>query len=188
MMAEDQKYADARKAYHTMRAPLTTVATTVLALSAQAQEVRTEAVLVGPWSISTSYKANRFEDCTMSRTAGDLNASFVMTRDGLLLQLESVKWQLDRGKAYPVRLFVGSKSYDAKASAETKIVTIALADRSLNEAIKMGNFLDVQGEGATMRIPLDKSSAAFDRLNVCFDKNVHAGAETNPFVSPIRRP
>jgi len=171
-----------------MRALLTSFATLICALSAQAQQVRTEAVLVGPWSISTSYKADRFENCTMSRTAGNLNASFMMTRDGLLLQRESPKWQLERGKTYSAVLLIGSRSYEAKALAEIKIVTIALADRSLNEALKIANYFDVQGEGATLRIPLDKSSAAFDRLNVCFDKNLHASAETNPFVSPNRKP
>jgi hypothetical protein len=46
----------------------------------------------------------------------------------------------------------------------------------------------VQGEGAALRVPLDKSALAFERLEMCFDKNSREGPETNPFVAPSRRP
>ena len=64
--------------------------------------------------------------------------------------------------------------------AELKGVTIALDDRSFNEALRVANFLDVRGEGATLRVPLDKSTAALDRLELCFEKNGRVSAETNP--------
>jgi hypothetical protein len=156
--------------------------------SAVGQQGSKETILVGPWSITTTYKADRFENCTMSRTGGEVNASFVLTKDEMLLELDSAKWRLERGKIYPVKLVVGSRFYDAKALAETKTATIELSDRSLNEALKLGTSLVVQGEGATIHIPLDGSAAAFDRLNTCFNKNSQAGAETNPFVAPSRKP
>ena len=43
------------------------------------------------------------------------------------------------------------------------------------------------GAGATIRVPLDKSTDAFDRLDKCVEKNERA-AETNPFVAPARQP
>jgi hypothetical protein len=70
----------------------------------------------------------------MTRSASELGITFVRNQDGLLLLLDSSKWKLERGKAYTVRLAVGSHSVDAKALAETKGVTIAFADRSFNEA------------------------------------------------------
>ena len=61
-------------------------------------------------------------------TAGDLGISFVRGEDGLLLLLDSPKWKLERGKAYTVRLTAGGQSVEAQALAETKGVTIAVAD------------------------------------------------------------
>ena len=104
----------------------------------------------------------------MSRSAAELGISFVWTKDGQLLLLNSPKWNLDRGKAYTVRLVAGSRSVEAKALAESKGVTIALADQSLNEKIRTANVLEIMGEGATLRVPLDRSAAAFGRLEVMF--------------------
>ncbi len=50
------------------------------------------------------------------------------------------------------------------------------------------DVLEVRGEGATLRVPLDGSTAALGRLEACFDKNSRSGVETNPFVSPSRKP
>jgi hypothetical protein len=124
----------------------------------------------------------------MSRTAAGLGISFSQAKDGLLLLLDSPKWKLDRGKAYSVRLAAGSQSVDAKALAETKNVTVALSDRQFNGKLRSANVLEVRGEGATLRVPLDGSAAAFDRLETCFEKNSRESAETNPFVAPDRKP
>jgi hypothetical protein len=155
------------------------------ALCAHAQD---QTVPVGPWTIATSFKAEKFDSCTMTRSTSDLDITFVRARDGLLLLLDSSKWKLERGKAYDVALVVGSRSVQAKALAETKGVTVALADRPLNEKMRTADTLEVKGEGATMRVPLDGSMAALGRLEACFDKNSHANADTNPFVAPSRKP
>jgi hypothetical protein len=156
------------------------------ALGQQSQERQT--VIVGPWSIVTTYKADKFESCTMSRSASGLGISFIRNQDGLLLNLDSTKWKLERGKAYTVRLAAGSQSVDAKALAETKGVTIAFADRSFNDNLRKAHVLEVRGEGDTIRVPLDGSTLALDRLEACFEKNGREGRETNPFVAPSRRP
>jgi hypothetical protein len=77
---------------------------------------------------------------------------------------------------------------EAKALAETKAVTIALADGPFNANLRSSSGLEVHGEGATLRVPLDGSAAALERLESCFEKNSREGAETNPFVAPSRRP
>jgi hypothetical protein len=156
------------------------------ALGQQSQERQT--VIVGPWNIATTYKADKFESCTMSRSASGLGISFIRNQDGLLLNLDSTKWKLERGNAYTVRLAAGSQSVDAKALAETKGVTIAFADRSFNDNLRKANFLEVRGEGSTIRVPLDGSTMALERLEACFEKNGREGRETNPFVAPSRRP
>src|SRR4249920_2566223 len=79
-------------------------------------------------------------------------------------------------------------SVDAKALAETKGVTIAFADRSFNERLRTASILDVRAEGATLHVPLDKSSLALDRLESCFEKNGREGIDANPFVAPSRKP
>ena len=148
-----------------------------------------QTVAIGPWEIATTYKAGKFDSCSMSRTAGDLAVSFVRAESGLLLLLlEGSKWKLERGSAYPVRLAAAGQSVEAKALADTKGVTIALAESSFNAKLRTANALEVQGEGAALRVPLDKSALAFERLEMCFDKNSREGPETNPFVAPSRRP
>jgi hypothetical protein len=49
-------------------------------------------------------------------------------------------------------------------------------------------MLDVRAEGATLHVPLDKSSLALDRLESCFEKNGREGIDANPFVAPSRKP
>jgi hypothetical protein len=156
---------------------------------AQPQSRDKQTVTVGPWAIATTYKAGEFDNCTMSRSTGGLEISFVRTQDGLLVVLDSQKWKLDRGNAYSVKLAAGSQSVDAKALAETKSVTIALADRRFNSKLRSATVLEVHGKGATLRVPLDGSRAALERLDECFEKNSRAvSVITNPFVAPSQKP
>jgi hypothetical protein len=155
---------------------------------AETQPQDNQTVKVGPWTIATTYKADKFENCTMSGSAENLGISFVRNQDGLLLLLDSSKWKLERGKAYSIRLVAGSQSVGTKALAETKGVTIALEDRPFNRKLRTANVLEVRGEGATIHVPLGGSAAALERLEVCFDKNQRESAETNPFVAPSRKP
>jgi hypothetical protein len=154
-------------------------------------------VTVGPWAIASTYKADSFDSCTMSRSAGELGITFVRNQDGLLVILASANWKVDRGKAYSVRLVAGSRSVGAKAMAETKSVTIALADRRLYSQLRSANVLEVRGKGATLRVPLDESSMAFKRLEACFNKRQASktnpfvrrkASESNPLVPPNRKP
>jgi hypothetical protein len=145
-----------------------------------------QTVAIGPWTLATNYKADTFESCTMSRSAGELGIKFVRASDGLLLILDSPKWKLSRGRAYPIRLIAGSRSVDAQALAEAKSVTIALEDGRLNSRLRLVNIFEVRGEGATLRVPLEGSSAAFARLESCFNK--HDTSDTNPFVASSRKP
>jgi hypothetical protein len=153
-------------------------------------------VTAGPWAIMPVYKASKLQSCTMSRSDGDLGATFVRAQDGLSVVLESQKWKLQRGKAYPVRLAAGSRSVDATARAEAKSVTIPLADGRLNSRLRSANNLQVRAEGATLRVPLESSSNAFERLEECFnsgeapEKNPSVkrnASERNPFVGPRRK-
>jgi hypothetical protein len=113
----------------------------IFAPSAAAQSRDGQTVSIGPWAIATHYKTDKFENCTMSRSAGELGITFVRTQDGLLVLLDSPKWKLNRGKAYPVRLVAGSRSVNAQAVAEPKSVTIALEDSRLNSNLRLANVL-----------------------------------------------
>jgi hypothetical protein len=153
-----------------------------------AEEQQEQTVTVGPWTIGTSFKAGKFDSCSMSRSTEGIDITFLRTPDGLLLLLQSPKWKLERGKAYTIRLMAGSRSVEAKALAESKAVTIVLADQAINERLRTADVLEVRGEGATLRVLLDGSTAALARLDGCFEKNSRAGVDTNPFVSPSRKP
>ena len=170
-----------------MRGPLALSVAATVATSAMTY-AEEQTVTVGPWTIAASYKGDKFDNCSMNRSAPELDITFVRSQDGLLLLLGSPKWKLDPGKAYTVRLVAGPRAMDAKALAEPKTVTIALADRALNEGLRIANVLEVKGEGATLRVPLDGSTAALARLEACFDKNSRGGVDTNPFVAPSRKP
>ena len=147
-----------------------------------------QAITVGPWTIATSSRGDKFDSCTMSRSTDDLEVTFIRDADGLLLLLESPKWRLERGKAYPVTLIAGSRSIEVKAAAEPKGVSVPLTDRPLNERMRTANILEVVGEAATLRVPLDGSTAALTRLEACFEKNSRQNSDTNPFVAPNRKP
>jgi hypothetical protein len=145
-------------------------------------------VKVGLWTITAAYKGDRFEDCSMNRSADELGIMFLRAQDGLAVLLDSDKWKLERGKAYMVRLVAGSRSIEARAMADSKAVTIALVDGAFNRRLRHASVLEVRGQGATLRVPIDGSTAAFQRLEACFDKNSRAGVETNPFVAHSRKP
>ncbi len=155
-----------------------------------------ERIAVGPWTIAPIYRANKLGSCNMSRSDGEFGITFVRAQDELLVILESQKWKLNRGKVYPVRLTAGSRSVDAKALAGMKRVSIALADSKLNSALRSASNLQVHAEGATLRVPLDSSAIAFERLEECFNRREATdqtplvkrnASETNPFVVPSRK-
>ena len=157
---------------------------------AASSEAHTEeqTMRVGPWAIGTSYKADELVGCTMNRSTEGMDITFLRTPDNFLLFLQSQKWNLERGKVYTVRLIAGSRSVEAKALAESKAVTVTLADCSLNESLNTADILEVRGEGATLRVPLDGSTAALARLDACLERSNRAGSEANPFVPPSNRP
>ena len=155
-----------------------------------------QTVTAGPWAIVPVYKASKLQSCTMSRSDGELGAMFVRAQDGLSVILESQKWKLHQGKAYPVRLTAGSRSVDAMALAEPKSVSITLADSKLNSRLRSVSNLQVHAAGATLRVPLDSSSTAFERLEECFNSGEvpktnpfvkRNATERNPFVTPSRK-
>jgi hypothetical protein len=125
-------------------------------------------VIAGPWAIRPTYKAAKLQSCTMSRSDGELGITFVRAQDGLSLTLESKKWKLDRKNSYPIRLTAGSRSVNVKARAETKSVNVTLTDSRLNSRLRSVNKLQVHTEDATLWVPLDSSSTAFERLEKCF--------------------
>ena len=65
---------------------VTFLTTSVLA---EPQPRDNQTVTVGPWAITTTYKADKLESCTMSRPAGELGITFLRTQDGLSALLDS---------------------------------------------------------------------------------------------------
>jgi hypothetical protein len=166
------------------------ILTSVLALSTsafaqRAEESKTDEI--GPWEIEATFKSDKFDHCAISRIVDDIAARFVRTNEGLSLVLESQNWKLERGKHYSVRMKAGSTSWDTEVAAESNSVSVPISDKRFNEALRFANTLSVEGAGATVPIPLDKSRLALARLDACFDKNSRA-VETNPFVAPKRQP
>jgi hypothetical protein len=142
---------------------------------------------IGPWEIEATFKENKFDHCAISRKVDEVVASFLRTSDGLSLTLESSNWKLERGKKYPVRMKAGAASWNTDVAAETNSVSVSISDNKLKKGLRAANVFMVEGAGATIRIPLNQSRAAFDRLDECLTKNRRA-VETNPFVAPPRQP
>jgi hypothetical protein len=142
---------------------------------------------IGPWEIEATFKDNKFDHCAISRKVDEIVASFLRTSDGLSLTLQSPNWKLERGKNYPVRMKAGAASWNTDVAPETNSVSVPISDKKFKEGLRAASVVVVEGAGATIRIPLDQSRAALNRLEQCLIKNSRA-VETNPFVAPTRQP
>lgn len=157
-----------------------------LAAAQQAEESKSESI--GPWEIEATYKSDKFDRCSIRRTLDDdIAVTFIRTGDGLTLMLESPNWRLDRGKQYPVKMTLGPQAWDTEVAAEANAVSIDVNDKKFASGLRTANTLNVLAAGATIRVPLDSSRVALDRLEACVAKNSRA-IETNPFVEPPRKP
>jgi hypothetical protein len=150
-----------------------------------AEEIKKDSV--GPWEIEATFKNDKFDHCAISRTIDEVVVRFVRTSDGLSLVLESPNWKLERGKNYPVHMKAGAASWNTEVTAESASVSVPISDKKFKDGLRAANTLVVEGAGATIRVPLDQSMAALERLDECLVKNSRA-AETNPFVAPKRQP
>jgi len=158
----------------------------LLCVPAQAQSASEgKSVLIGSWRIEASFtKGQLFDRCTMSRKMDNgLEATFARDEGGTSLTMTSPRWKLDNGKTYPVVFAAGRVAWKADVSATADTVRVALTDNRFNKAIRNANRLEIRGAGATLKVPLDKSSAALGRLERCYENNRNA-SETNPFVAP----
>ena len=81
----------------------------------------------------------------------------------------------------------GALGWDTEVAAEPNSVSVPVADTRFKNGIRVANVLLVEGAGATIRIPLNQSVEALNRLDECVAKNSRA-VETNPFVAPKRQP
>ena len=143
---------------------------------------------IGPWEIEAIYKSDKFDRCAISRPLeDDIFVRFVRTADGLSLELESPNWKLDRGKNYPVKMAMGPLSFDTEVAAEPNAVSMDIKDQKFESGLRAASALNVIAAGATIRVPLDKSTIAFDRLKQCVEKN-NVSTKTNPFEAPSRAP
>jgi len=143
---------------------------------------------IGPWEIDAIFRGDKFDRCSINRSLqNDIIARFIRTGDGLSLELESPNWKLEHGKNYQVKLAIGPLSFDTEVAAESNSVSMDIKDKTFEAALRSASALNVVAAGATIRVPLDKSTIAFDRLDQCVEKN-NKSVETNPFVAPSRQP
>jgi hypothetical protein len=82
-----------------------------------------------------------------------------------------------------VEFAAGSTSWKADVTASIDAVRVSLTDQLFNDALKKANSLEVRAAGKTITVSLNRSAAAFARLERCYQTNNKAG-ETNPFVAP----
>jgi hypothetical protein len=159
---------------------------TLSATGHAAEESKSETV--GPWEIEAIFKGDKFDRCAINRPLQEeIVARFVRTPDGLSLELESPNWKLERGKDYPVKMAMGPLSFDAEVAAEANSVSMDIKDKTFESGLRNASALNVVAAGATIVVPLDKSTVAFERLEQCVEKN-DKSVETNPFVAPARQP
>lgn len=143
---------------------------------------------IGPWEIEAVFKGDKFDRCSINRSLQDeIVARFIRNGDGLTLQLESPNWRLERGRDYPVKMTLGPMSFDTEVAAEPNSVSMGIKDDKFETGLRSANALNVVAAGATIHVPLDKSTVAFERLAQCVEKNDRA-VQANPFVVPARQP
>jgi hypothetical protein len=149
---------------------------------------------LGPWKIEAVYKGEKFDRCSIDRSLqDDIIARFVRTSDGITLELESPNWKLERGKNYPVKMSVGTLTFDTEVAAEPDSVSMSIDDEKFESAVRNASALSLVAAGATIRVPLDKSTVAFDALAQCVEKNastmaanVFCGSATSAEVAGVR--
>ena len=165
------------------------VAMAMTASAAAAAPSETDSVMVGPWKVEALSRNAKFLSCAMSRTTQD-EVEVKLSRDsqGLLLRMASPKWRLGHGKSYPVDLVAGNLDEQAEVSANGDAVSLRLTDEEFVGKLAQENELDVKGAGSTIKVALDGSAAALERLNSCYDKNAKNSTEANPFVAPKQKP
>jgi hypothetical protein len=143
---------------------------------------------IGPWEIEAIFKADEFDCCVINRKLeDDIVARFVRTGNVLTLELESPNWKLDNGKNYPVKMTLGPLSFDTEVAAEPSSVSLEVKDKKFETELRSARALIIVAAGATIKVPLDKSADAMERLDQCVEKNDRAVAR-NPFVAPARQP
>jgi hypothetical protein len=156
------------------------------ALAQVAEESKSDTI--GPWEIEATFKGDRFDRCSIRRTLDkDVVVDLTRTQDGMTLTLESPNWKLERGRRYQVRMTLGGQSWDTEVAADPSAVSLDVEDQKFNAGLRNSSALNVVGAGSTIRVPLDQSRVALDRLEACFEKNSRS-VETNPFVAPARQP
>ena len=153
------------------------------AFTVAAEESKSDTI--GPWKIESVFRVDR---CSINRTLkDDIVVTFVRTGEGLSLELQSPNWKLEDGKHYPVKMTLGTLSIDTEVAARANSVSTAIKDEKFAAGLRRASELTVTGAGATIRVPLDKSEVALDRLEKCVEKNNRTD-QTNPFAAPARQP
>jgi hypothetical protein len=155
---------------------------------------RSKSEHIGPWEIEAIYQGDQFDRCSINRSLqDDIVARFVRTSDGLILELESPNWTLERGKNYPVKMTMATLSLDTEVAAEPQSVSMTIDDKKFESALRDAGALNIIAAGATIRVPLDKSTVAFDELAQCVEKNattvaanVFCGSATSAVVAGVR--
>jgi hypothetical protein len=66
---------------------------------------------------------------------------------------------------------MGSLSFDTEVAAEANSVSMEIKEKKFESGLRNASALNVVAAGATIVVPLDKSTAAFDRLEQCVVKN-----------------
>ncbi len=149
---------------------------------------------LGPWKIETIHKVEKIDRCTIDRPLQDgIVARFVRTDDGVTLELESPNWKLERGKNYPVKMTIGPLSFDTEFAAESNSVSMDIKDKKLESALRNASALNIVAAGATIRVPLDESTVAFDALEQCVKEkggtvavNIFCGPDTFAAADGVR--
>ena len=139
----------------------------VLLAAAPTQVPATEDIkkdVVGPWEIEATFKNDKFDHCAISRNVDKVLVKFIRNGEGLAPVLESPNWKLDRGKSYPVHKKAGMTTWNTNVAAESNSVSVPVADAIFKSGIRAANALLVEGAGSTIRVPLNESVAALNRL------------------------
>ena len=111
----------------------------VMCAVAQSQSSTGDAkISIGPWQIGANFTEERkLDQCVMSRTTRDgIEARFTREEAGLSLVMTSPRWELDKGKTYPVEFVAGSAAWKADVAAASDAVSVSLTDQLFNDALK----------------------------------------------------
>ena len=135
-----------------------------------------------PSRATSSIAAPSIGSCT-----DDIVASFVGPATDLALELEFAELEARSRQELSGEDNVGPLSFDTEVAAEPNSVSMDVKDKKFEAGLRNASALNIVAAGATIKVPLDKSTDGLERLEQCVEKNARRSQPTLLWLRHVGR-